>query len=690
MRVTTSFLRRRLGARSILLALALCATALGIHLATEPASAATYYVSPAGSDQNPGSQELPYRSIQQAATVARDGDAVLVASGNYPETVWLDGRASGVTFRGIGDTRPVIDGEGSRKYGISTSRELTGATIDNFEITGQTDEGVRLLGSSNVLANSVIHHVGAQGEPNARGVLAWGDRLRIAGNTIYSVGPGEEAMGIMLATSRDSQVDSNTIYLIRKEGVRDYKGLDNSITNNRIFLTWTAIAPNYSTGGYVANNELHDNTQGFNPKHTSDPSTLAYWGIDSPRWTKFWHNTVTRSSASSVALAINLPTADFIDIRDNVFGDAGGAQVADAPEARGTNVILDGNAYSSAGPRWLYHSGYDYGANGQSDLGGMRAALGWEQSGQRLDGTPGDSLELPDALGRQLGARGLAPASVTWTPYAMKPIASSSAGAWYTKNHLADSSDGAQQTYWLTDSPSDEWVTYDFGRARSFDHLVLDVYADGDKRMARKYRFEVSDDNVHFREILSGTNADSRGSSYKYELPNEVTARYVRFTMVDTFCDQYSPRAGCGDSFVLSDVRAGKLARAGEQPRVDPSTNAVLSKRPVELTPSGKVRVALACPADRVEGCRGAIDLIIAAKRAAGGHKGWLAGRRLGDRAYRIGRGRRQYVTITLSKPGLKALRRQRSSARVWATVSGGTAAEWRGLRAIRILRARR
>ena len=67
----------------------------------------------------------------------------------------------------------------------------------------------------------------------------------------------------------------------------------------------------------------------------------------------------------------------------------------------------------------------------------------------------------------------------------------------------------------------------------------------------------VSDDRASWRTISSGVNEDTSGASRFYELPEPVTARYLRFTMVDTFCEVYFPRLGCGRNFVLSDLKAG-------------------------------------------------------------------------------------------------------------------------------------
>jgi len=52
-----------------------------------------YFVSTTGSDENPGTQELPFRTIQRAAEVVGPGDVVEVAGGIYRETVTM--RTSG-------------------------------------------------------------------------------------------------------------------------------------------------------------------------------------------------------------------------------------------------------------------------------------------------------------------------------------------------------------------------------------------------------------------------------------------------------------------------------------------------------------------------------------------------------------------------------------------------------------------
>src|SRR5206468_4187823 len=47
----------------------------------------SWFVSPAGSDQNAGSISAPFKTIQHAATIAQAGDHVEIRAGTYHETV---------------------------------------------------------------------------------------------------------------------------------------------------------------------------------------------------------------------------------------------------------------------------------------------------------------------------------------------------------------------------------------------------------------------------------------------------------------------------------------------------------------------------------------------------------------------------------------------------------------------------
>jgi hypothetical protein len=154
----------------------------------------------------------------------------------YAETVSLTSANSGATFRGVGPTRPVVDGGDTRARGFDNNG-ADGITIENFEIKGQTTAGIFTAGSNNTISRNVIHHVGSPSISESQGVrVNRGSGNRVAGNVIHHIGPGAESRGIWLLESRDGIVEDNTTYLIRKDGIRDWKGLDNTLRRNRSFL----------------------------------------------------------------------------------------------------------------------------------------------------------------------------------------------------------------------------------------------------------------------------------------------------------------------------------------------------------------------------------------------------------------------------------------------------------------------
>ena len=73
-----------------------------------------YHVSPSGSDRNPGTETLPFATIQHAANLAMPGDTVIVHAGEYRE--WVDPRMGGtgprnrITYTAAKNEHVVIKG----------------------------------------------------------------------------------------------------------------------------------------------------------------------------------------------------------------------------------------------------------------------------------------------------------------------------------------------------------------------------------------------------------------------------------------------------------------------------------------------------------------------------------------------------------------------------------------------------
>jgi hypothetical protein len=78
---------------------------------------ATYYVSPAGNDNNPGSREAPWQTIQKGCDMAVAGDTVIIRDGYYRINQEIRPRHSGtpgnwITYMVLPGEKAVVDAEG--------------------------------------------------------------------------------------------------------------------------------------------------------------------------------------------------------------------------------------------------------------------------------------------------------------------------------------------------------------------------------------------------------------------------------------------------------------------------------------------------------------------------------------------------------------------------------------------------
>jgi hypothetical protein len=577
-------------ARSRVLALL---TAAWLLVLTGSASATTFFVdAAAGHDTAAGTAAAPVRTINRAVSMARSGDTVEVRDGVYRETVAIGARGSGITYRAAEGARPVIDGEGTRAYGFKV-RDSTGFVIDGFEVRGQTDAGIYLDTTSGVVRDNLVHDVGSTALTMSNGIRVFkGVANVVSDNIVHTIGPGYESIGIWLVQTRQAIVDSNVVYLVRKDGIRDWKSLDNSITSNRSVLNHNGISLNTTTGAYVANNQLDQNEVGLVAKHISFQTVLDYWALAEGRLSRFWHNTITSSTQTGMWIANSEEPMDHLSVRNNIVKGGGYTFLRDVPGLRGPNVTLDNNLYvqePGGRPSAIYKEGWRTDPPALTDWETFTGQVGWEANGRlvtegQLD-TPTEGPDLGDAYGTQLGARDLPPAPLTWAPIRMRPVASSPIASRATQQNLGRVSDDNQRTTWLTDTGSNEWVTLDLGSSQSFNTIVLTMFSHDDNRNVRDFRFEASDDQLNWRTILEGTNLDTSQSSWKYRLGAPVTAQYLRYTMVSTSCQSYEPRTNCASQFVLSDVAAGMLTEAGialaPEPTPSPTQHPSSSPSPI-------------------------------------------------------------------------------------------------------------
>ncbi len=203
-----------------------------------PTRAETYYVATNVSDENPGSEAKPFRTVAKGADVARAGDTILVRGGVYSEHVVM--RFSGqegkpIVLKNYPDEKPVIQpGERGKQppgHGLLLQAEegyqkpIGWITIEGLEIRYGHD-GVKFYNAHDVVIRQCNIH-----ENWNQGMLGNGNRVLIDRNIIAGNGTNTKVAknivhGIYATgsafTITNNLIHSNTAYGIQVAAY-DYK-----------------------------------------------------------------------------------------------------------------------------------------------------------------------------------------------------------------------------------------------------------------------------------------------------------------------------------------------------------------------------------------------------------------------------------------------------------------------------------
>lgn len=262
-----------------------------------PCSAQSLFVAPGGNDAHPGTELLPWRTIQKACSSATPGSTVYIRQGVYNEkvTVTVSGTAvdGPVTFRNHGADTVILDGTGipgqNLLYLAGRNRVvIAGLTLRNNN--GVTDgSGVRIEGAADriELRNLTIYNI--RGE-NAMGITCYGtdattpiSNLVIDGNTIYDcdAAPSEAVAlngnvdGFVVTNNTVHDINNIGIVFIGGEGTCPVGSNDrarNGICRaNHVYRARSNYGGGYAAGIYVdggrkivvENNVVHENDLGI-------------------------------------------------------------------------------------------------------------------------------------------------------------------------------------------------------------------------------------------------------------------------------------------------------------------------------------------------------------------------------------------------------------------------------------------
>ncbi len=263
-----------------------CFGALALLAAGGSAVAATnIYVSPTGSDSNPGTQAAPVKTITRADALASAGSTVHVAAGTY--YVSASGlNNAGIITRKSGTASARIRFVSDVKWGAKIVVSGTGITwdsrgsyvdIDGFQITGSGRHGLLASGAYLTFKNNYIHDLTVSGGCNGSGGAAI-DTYGPVGNVVIDrnvvrnigyryIGACNTIQGIYIANA-NNVVTNNIVSGVAMAGIQQWHGATAStIVNNTTFHNKIGILLGQGDAGtttgsannYVANNIVYDN-----------------------------------------------------------------------------------------------------------------------------------------------------------------------------------------------------------------------------------------------------------------------------------------------------------------------------------------------------------------------------------------------------------------------------------------------
>jgi len=257
-------------------------------LLTASASAETCYVATDGSEDNDGSKEKPWPSVEYALSKVGGGHTIIVRPGIYRGPIQI-----GKQYAGTKESPTIIKSEekwkavviGAPYHVISNGDECDWLVIDGFEAMGGRYDGIKMNGNYNTVRNCWVHNNKAMGvamhnqkggviENNLiefngdhvqfdHGVYASGDSLTFRGNVIRH----NASYGLHLYSSiKNSVVANNLVYgQVRDRGIIvscPEGGGKNVIVNNTVVENHPLTIWN-GDGEIVVNNILVSDSEVF-------------------------------------------------------------------------------------------------------------------------------------------------------------------------------------------------------------------------------------------------------------------------------------------------------------------------------------------------------------------------------------------------------------------------------------------
>ena len=231
------------------------------------AAGRVFYVSPGGSDSNPGTVTRPWKTIGKATRTLRAGDTVYIMSGTYREWVLLDDQANSgtaaqpIAYRAYPGHRPVLDGStvynayrGLFEIVRTNHIQISGLVIRNSRVAG-----IHVRGSQGItMVDNWIER------SKSSGIGAWRSNDIVAeGNVLVDcrIDPQGGNEMLTIASVTRFSVRYNEIYWTDKDCCGSTAGINLKESSSEGWVIGNRLHDLPSTGIYV------DGWEGGNHSH---------------------------------------------------------------------------------------------------------------------------------------------------------------------------------------------------------------------------------------------------------------------------------------------------------------------------------------------------------------------------------------------------------------------------------------
>lgn len=370
-----------------------------------------FYVFSSGSDGNPGTELLPWKTIQKAFNSATAGSTVFIKAGVYNEktTVNASGSPAGgyITFQNYLNDTAVIDGTGITGDQLILISNKHYIRINGLELRNNLDQtfgtGIWIQGYGNhiELLNNRIHAMrAAAGGGDAMGISVYGSdaataisNVLIDHNEIYDCQPGHSESLTLNGNVDTFRVTNNLVHdnnnigidMIGGEATSPTSSLDaarNGVcSDNVVYNCHSRYGGGYAAGIYVdggrdiivERNIVHNCDVGFeigcenkgktasgmivrdNLSYDNDKGGMGLGGYDYPRTgqvitSAFYNNTCYHNDRMKTGEGeIYVDYALNCAIRNNIFFSNDQNRILVTTIGNGSNNTLDYNLWFTPG-----------------------------------------------------------------------------------------------------------------------------------------------------------------------------------------------------------------------------------------------------------------------------------------------------------------------------------------------------